>query len=76
MTYRIALIFDNGGSRTSIDVGGVPMAQMKTAIRQMIAKHNIPHSATLHVEQEEPRTIYFRGVLSSVPSLTASPAGI
>jgi len=74
MTYRIALIFDMKGSQTSIDVEGVPMAQMKTVIRQMIANNSVPRGATLHVEQENPRKLYFRNLLSSVPSLIASPA--
>jgi hypothetical protein len=42
---------------------------MKAQIKRLVAEYDIPADSILRVEQENPRALYFQGVLSSVPSL-------
>lgn len=70
MTYRIALIVGSADLTTTHTAEGVPMYLMKDTIRRMVKDNNIPANATLQVEQENPRVLYFRNLLSSVPSVS------
>ena len=71
MTYLVALVFADGDSLTSVIREGVSMHQMKATVREMIATHQIPAGATIHIEQEQPRKLIFRYLLSSLPSFQA-----
>ena len=68
-TFRIALITKTDDCTRMIDVQGVPLSAMKATIQRMVRENHIPASATIHVEIEQTREVYFRNLLSSVPSL-------
>jgi hypothetical protein len=70
-TYRINLIWADESSLTRVEAEGVPIREMKAQISRMIERNKVPATATLHVEYESTRKIYFRGLLSSLPSFAA-----
>jgi hypothetical protein len=69
MTYQIKLITKTSDSTCCVDLEGVPLSAMKAQIKRLVAEYDIPADSILRVEQENPRALYFQGVLSSVPSL-------
>lgn len=70
MTYRVCLIWTqadgNGSCTATVERERVQMHEMKASILDLMAKHNVPVTGTVHVEQEDPRQVYFRNLLSSL----------
>ncbi len=66
MTYRIAFIITSLDAETIVDIEGIPLSQMKSTIKRLVETHSIPQTATINVEQENPRKLYFRNLLSTV----------
>jgi hypothetical protein len=46
---------------------------MKATILDMVRANHVPLTATIHVEQENPRQLYFRNVLSSLSFVKYGP---